>query len=115
MSALVYFLLFGGLLFLIMRLGCGSHVMGACQGDRFQTSEELRREAESGDLRWKPPPEVKDPICGKTIETATAKSSVLNGFVYYFCSSDCRATFEHRMAETMSATAPRERLEHSHA
>ena len=59
---------------------------------------------------------VKDVICGKTIKTATAKSSVLNGFVYYFCSSECRAQFETRMAVLgQSSMDESQKLEHSHA
>jgi YHS domain-containing protein len=116
MSALLYFLLFGGLIFLMMRMGCGAHVMGHGQGHEMHASGDAR-EAQSGDLRWRPPAEVKDPICGKTIKTATAKSSVVNGFVYSFCSSKCRDEFETRMAalgQTSTANGP-EQLEHSHA
>jgi YHS domain-containing protein len=117
MSALLYFLLFGGLIFLMMRMGCGAHVMGHGQGHAMQASGDDRREAQSGDLRWQPPEEAKDPICGKTIKTATAKSSILNGFVYYFCSSECREQFETRMAAPgQTAIADQsEKLEHSHA
>jgi YHS domain-containing protein len=116
MDALLYFAVWAGLIFLMMRFGCGAHVMGHGQGHENHAGEN-RREAESGDLRWQPPEEVKDLICGKTIRTATAKSSVLNGFVYYFCSSECREQFETRMAalgQTSTANEP-EQLEHSHA
>lgn len=117
MEALLYFAFWAGLLFLMMRLGCGSHIMGHGQGHENHASADDRREAQSGDLRWQPPEEVKDVICGKTIKTATAKSSVLNGFVYYFCSSECREKFEIRMAALGQTTIAdqSEKLEHSHA
>lgn len=35
-----------------------------------------------------------DPVCGKTVSTETAKPSVHDGHVYYFCSRDCRERFE---------------------
>jgi YHS domain-containing protein len=117
MDALLYFAVWAGLIFLMMRLGCGAHVMGHGQGREDQASGGDRREAKSGDLRWQPPEEVKDLICGKTIKTATAKSSVLNGFVYYFCSSECREKFETRMAALgqSSVVDESQKLEHSHA
>jgi YHS domain-containing protein len=117
MSALLYFLIFGGLIFLMMRLGCGAHVMGHGQGHETHAFGDHRREAQTGDLRWQPPEEVRDPICGKMIKTATAKSSILNGFVYYFCSSECREQFETHMAALgqTSISDQSEKLEHSHA
>jgi YHS domain-containing protein len=117
MEALLYFAFWAGLIFFMMRFGCGAHVMGHGEGQQRQASGDDRREAQSGDLRWQPPEEVKDLICGKMVRTATAKSSVLNGFVYYFCSSECREQFETRMAglgQTPTADQP-EKLERSHA
>jgi YHS domain-containing protein len=117
MDALLYFAVWAGLIFLMMRFGCGAHVMGHGQRHEDQASAGDRREAKSGDLRWEPPAEVKDPICGKTIRTANAKSSVFNGFVYYFCSSECREQFEARMAALgqSSVLDESQKLEHSHA
>jgi YHS domain-containing protein len=119
MEALLYFLFFGALIFFMMRFGCGSHIMGHGQGHENHAAGAGRPEADSGDLRWRPPEEVRDPVCGKTIKTATAKSSVVNGFVYYFCSNECRAQFETRMAglaqtSTAQAHGPKQ-VEHSHA
>jgi YHS domain-containing protein len=117
MEALLYFAFWAGLIFFMMRFGCGAHVMGHGEGQQRQASGDDRREAQSGDLRWQPPEEAKDIICGKTVRTATAKSSVLNGFVYYFCSSECREQFETRMAAPgqTSIADQSEKLEHSHA
>jgi YHS domain-containing protein len=117
MEALLYFAFWAGLIFLMMRFGCGSHVMGHGEGHENHAAGENRPEAESGDLRWQPPEKVKDLICGKMIKTATAKSSVLNGFVYYFCSNECREQFETRMAALGKASGAKQpdQLEHSHA
>jgi len=35
-----------------------------------------------------------DPVCGMTVQTASAKTALYGGTVYYFCSQDCRAKFE---------------------
>ncbi|HYV99375.1 MAG TPA: YHS domain-containing protein [Gemmatimonadaceae bacterium] len=38
---------------------------------------------------------VQDPVCGMMIESETAAaSSVFDGETYYFCSLECRDTFE---------------------
>ncbi|MDM9383642.1 YHS domain-containing protein [Chlorogloeopsis sp. ULAP01] len=40
-----------------------------------------------------------DPICGMTVEKATALKSERNGQTYYFCSAVCQRTFESSQAE----------------
>ncbi|MFQ5763719.1 MAG: YHS domain-containing protein [Rhodospirillales bacterium] len=41
------------------------------------------------------PVEHVDPVCGKTVITDDAKPSIHDGEAYYFCSDDCRETFEN--------------------
>ena len=84
MGALIYFLLFAGLFAIMMRFGCGAHVLGhrhvgAGHGDQTRLAQ---------------PEKDKDPVCGMTVETATAKTAAHAGHVYYFCSSACRDKFE---------------------
>ena len=51
--------------------------------------------AKKGDLiRWIPPEKDLDCVCGETVKTVGARSSVHDGLVYYFCSSECREKFE---------------------
>lgn len=116
-------LLFGGLIFLMMRFGCGSHMFGrgskhnkdahasggdahasgggGCCGGGGKQAEASPGEASAGEartandqLRWSPPERDTDPVCGKTISTDNARSSVHDGLVYYFCSGECREAFE---------------------
>lgn len=87
MEALVYFLLWGGLIFLMMRVGCGAHVGGRHKGPGAAAG------GENG-LRWVAPESDRDPVCDKVVRTASAKPSVYGGQVYYFCSRDCREVFE---------------------
>jgi YHS domain-containing protein len=42
---------------------------------------------------------AKDPICGMTVEKATALKSERDGETYYFCSPHCQRTFESQTAE----------------
>jgi len=37
---------------------------------------------------------AKDPICGMTVDIATALKSEQDGKTYYFCSPHCQQTFE---------------------
>ncbi|BAU15772.1 unknown protein (plasmid) [Leptolyngbya sp. NIES-3755] len=41
---------------------------------------------------------AKDPICGMTVEKATALKSERNGQTYYFCSPHCQHRFESQSA-----------------
>lgn len=90
MEALIYFVLWAVLIFFMMRLGCGAHVMG--HGDHG--AHDSSRSSETDKLRWVPPKTDTDPVCGKTVRTDSAKPSVFDGMVYYFCSRECRERFE---------------------
>ncbi len=114
METLLYFVLWGALIFFMMRVGCGAHVTGKRTGRRG--ADEPEGPAPSPDtLRWVPPPEDTDPVCGKRVCTERAKPSVHDGHVFYFCSRECREAFEAApdlyLGDTRSD--PR-RLEHSH-
>ena len=90
METLVYFLFWAGLFFLMMRFGCGSHITGH-HSHKKAGKENSNSESE---LRWIPPVNDVDPVCGKTFQTKYSIPSVYNGSVYYFCSLDCREQFE---------------------
>ena len=90
MSALFWFAIWVLLIFLMMRFGCGAHVMGHGHSRKPTAGGPDRNE----EFRWIPPSKDVDPVCGKTVKTADAKPSVFDGIVYYFCSRDCREVFE---------------------
>ena len=49
---------------------------------------------------------VKDPVCGMTVETDTAAGqSTFRGTTYYFCSEDCKKTFDGDPARYANQTA----------
>lgn len=92
MEALLYFAFWAALIFLMMRFGCGAHVMGHGHGQHGE--QRADRGGSPEQLRWVPPVTDVDPVCGKTVQTDRAKSSVNDGSVYYFCSRECREQFE---------------------
>ena len=61
------------------------------------TLPEARRQRIGFDLDAPPPPraEAIDPICGMTVDIATARySSERDGLMHYFCCAGCKASFE---------------------
>ena len=90
MDALFFFVLWGAALFLMMRYGCGAHVMG----DAGSRSHGSGSDTDQSELRWIAPKKDTDPVCGETVLTQSAKPSVYDGRVFYFCSRECREVFE---------------------
>lgn len=114
MEALLYFALWAGLIFLMMRFGCGAHVMG--HGRDGGGARSAPGGAGDPGLRWVPPAKDTDPVCGKTVATEKAKPSVYAGNVYYFCSRECREVFEAAPDLYVGGSGPgHPKLEQSHA
>ena len=84
MQTVLYLLFWAALFFVMMRFGCGAHIMGHRHHSRH----------EDADDRTQPPAEARDPVCGMTVKTETAKTSLWQGQAYYFCSQTCRDKFE---------------------
>ena len=80
---LVSILIWGGLFFVMMRFGCGKHMMGG-RGHHGGHGDSAGADQES-----------KDPVCGMAVDRkkSTAASRYL-GRTYYFCSATCRDKFE---------------------
>ena len=91
MSALLYFVLWAGLIFLMMRFGCGAHVMGHGHGGHGGRDD---GPTGGGGTSWAPPETDIDPVCRMSVRPESAKSSVYRGTVYYFCSPEHRDAFE---------------------
>jgi xanthine dehydrogenase accessory factor len=73
---------------------------------------ELVRERAAGDLPSAPPAAIPpaheeiDPVCGMTVDIATARyRSVHEGTTYYFCSAGCLKRFEEAPAPFLAARA----------
>ena len=119
MGSLIYFLIWGAAIFLMMRFGCGAHVMGHGHGhghdqpDSPADGHDTSRP--SGSIQAPSGKEV-DPVCHMAVETAKAKSAVYGGQAYYFCSQDCRAKFEaDPNTYAIAAASPSAVKEHHHA
>ncbi len=111
-QSIFYFLGWAGLFALMMRFGCGAHVMGhrhrstqAAPGGPDHSAGGSAPSAEA----------LRDPVCGMEVTAATAKSAVYQQRTYYFCSSACREKFEAAPTQYVSSsgTAPPSK-EHRH-
>lgn len=113
METLLTIAVWGGLFFLMMRFGCGSHLMGG--GHKKGQAQTPPEKIETPALRWVPAEKDVDPVCKKTIATSTAKTSVYDGKVYSFCSRDCREVFEVAPELYVEAgDADQKSVEHAH-
>ncbi len=116
MDTLLYFALWAGIIFLMMRFGCGAHLMGhgrghgpnqAQGGNAGTAGAEPRRIALTKDV---------DPVCGNTASIDKSKPSFFDGYVYYFCSRECREAFEAAPETYVGGiqTPGTGKVEHSH-
>ena len=134
MESVLPWLLWGGLFFLMMRFGCGSHLFGRGHGHGQGSKQSNGGHAHAGGccgpnggdkadhsaaneaLRWEAPDKDLDRVCDRTIPTVSAKSSIHDGQVYYFCSRECREQFEAAprlyLNETGKDDVFRRRIEH---
>lgn len=107
-QTILYFLIWGVFISMMMRFGCGAHVMGHRHHGQ-QNGEP------DGNPTWTPPEKDIDSVCGMSVETKTAKSAVHDGRAYYFCSQNCRQKFEDSPATYVARAADSTRaMEHSH-
>ncbi len=79
MDRIVSFLLFALFFYIMMRFGCGSHMVHG-----------HHRGTHGG------PPEGKarDPVCGMEVEEGRGFTEVMGGRAYRFCSHDCLDKFD---------------------
>jgi YHS domain-containing protein len=90
----LYYVFWAALFFVMMRFGCGAHIMGhghhagALASDHPGTGVPAKTGV----------PEVRDqmtdPVCGMSVKASAAKTSAYLGRIYYFCSQTCREKFE---------------------
>ncbi len=77
---------FAGIFALMMRFGCGAHVMGH-RGKHDASSNES---GGASAISPNQPIQSTDPVCEMSVDIARAKSAVHDGHAYYFCSKEWR-------------------------
>ncbi len=114
MESLIYGLFWAGIVFLLLRFGQGAHAIGNGHGQHGTPAEGSERNPKQ--LGWTAPKTALDPVCGKTVQTSAAKSSINDGAVHYSCSRECRERFEVGPNFYLGQTpkAPAEAMSHDH-
>jgi len=79
MDGLLWFLIFGGLFYVMMRYGCGAHMVHGHGGHAPHGSSEG---------------EPIDPVCGMTVTADQGYGKMHQGILYRFCSRNCLDKFE---------------------
>lgn len=111
-SSLLWFGLIALFFFMMMRAGCGRHVMGHRLHDHGGGNGAVRPPV-SGPL-VRADETATDPVCGMRVATATARSSVYRGAAYYFCSAQHRDAFEENPAGYLKPAPPAAGHEEAH-
>jgi len=75
MEGLLSLLIFAGLFYLMMRLGCGAHMIHGHKTDKQQTDH-------------------VDPVCKMDVEPKKGYGMMHNGLLHRFCSRQCMDKFE---------------------
>lgn len=88
MSGLLSLLIFAGLFYLMMRFGCGAHMVHGHGHDKAQGGS-------------------KDPVCGMSVPADRGYSKVHDGTTYRFCSRQCLDEFDQHPTRYLEATAGR--------
>jgi YHS domain-containing protein len=94
-TSLVSILILGAAFVLMVRFGCGAHILG---GHGHHGSQRGDNDAGAGES-------TKDPVCGRGVDQTKAAASVYGGRMYYFCSVSCRNKFEKAPERYASAVA----------
>ncbi len=82
MDGLLSLLLFAGLFLLMMRFGCGAHVMHGAHKHSHSGGKEDDRVDHT------------DPVCGIHVDPNAGYAKVVNGHLHRFCSRKCLDRFE---------------------
>ena len=88
MDGLLSFLLFAVLFFVMMRFGCGAHMMHGTHDHKGG-----RNDADDKHV---------DPVCGKTVASDKGYGKMHDGNLLRFCSRDCLDKFETQPDEYTS-------------
>jgi YHS domain-containing protein len=90
LKSLTWLIVWGGAFYLMMRYGCGAHMMGG------------HKHGGHGDKA--PGGDVKDPVCGMMVDPQNAvAAAVRGGSTYYFCSASCYDKFEQAPEQYIGA------------
>ena len=96
MDGLFSLLLFAGLFYLMMRFGCGAHMVhGSHGGHEEHEGHHGHERAGTG---------ARDPVCGMEVASGQGYTEVYKGRAHQFCSRNCLDKFDANPDRYLSAT-----------
>ena len=98
MDGLLSFLIFAGLFYFMMRVGCGSHMAHGHHGHNKQNKRER----------------TVDPVCGMVVEEDKGYGKLHSGMLYRFCSKKCLDEFDRRPEHYLKKTESKTTTEKEH-
>lgn len=100
MEGLLSLLVFAGLFFLMMRFGCGAHVMHGHKGSPGHDKNSASQHKHV------------DPVCGMEVVEDQGYGKMHHGALYRFCSRDCLDRFESNPEQYVNHNKTHEMLHH---
>lgn len=88
MEGLASLLIFAGLFYLMMRFGCGAHMVHGGHGKHGEHSGH-----DGTDVKH------VDPVCGMRVDPQQGYGKMIEGELYRFCSRNCLDQFEDEPAK----------------
>lgn len=114
MDGWIWIALYAGLFFVMMRYGCGAHMMGhkgGHEGHENHGDDEGHREQQAAlpNVPSRRGGVFVDPVCGMAVPRDEGYGKMYQGIPYRFCSRDCLDKFDadaeryvNRVAEHVS-------------
>jgi YHS domain-containing protein len=96
MEGLIWLLVVAGLFYVMMRFGCGAHMVHGRHGGG--SGHEHGAGGEGG----------KDPVCGMQVAADSGYTKMHAGTRYWFCSKSCLEKFEAEPGKYAAATRKQE-------
>jgi YHS domain-containing protein len=94
MGGILWLLVFGAFFYLMMRYGCGAHMVhGGHRGHGGQGGDTAHSEHRASGAG------VTDPMCGMEVAPGSGYSKMLDGREYRFCSRKCLDQFDAQPAQ----------------
>lgn len=106
-DTIVNIAIFAAALVLMVRFGCGRHMMG-----HAHSAAHAGARGDASSARH----DAIDPVCGMSVDKGSARSASFEGRAFYFCSDSCRRTFEASPADyaVKAVAAPANASQHRH-
>lgn len=114
MSGLASLLLFAAFFYLMMRFGCGSHMVHGHRGHGDHQGHG-DHEMEAGGGMAGVGMKAKDPVCGMEVDPRQGYTETYQGRRYQFCSRKCLDEFDENPQRYAQAAAPADPTAHHSA